>query len=231
MGQLSKIVEVKRIIYDNDNMPVFFDKSLIGAVQSQLLVYEYVFENNFIDGKNPRLKSLAEFWEAKQARYLAIIRYLTDNKNLTVLDIGCGRGEFLRILRNDGWKNISGIDIHPKSLSLSQRYAPVKSLDMHFCKELGQHDIIWASNILQHSYNPELLMENLWKITGKFLYIELPIQTFDMAVRPFEGHVFYCDNPDCLIGYVYKTLPYITEVIYHSDDKPSVFSVGMILRK
>jgi len=229
--QKTTIYEVRAITPDPNNMPVFFDRYVIGSIQAQWLVYEHVYYNNFSGDGTPCNDAVKDHVIARRDRYLGIIDWLDQYKNVRILDVGCGRGEFLEGLKNHGYTDIKGIDIHHKSLDLASRYAPVCRLDMHFCNKLDPHDIVWAAHILQHSYDPVKLMERLWVITGKVLYIELPVQTFGMAIRPFEGHTFFCENEDCLIGYVYNTLPYITEIANTTDGNGDILYVGMVLRK
>ena len=64
--------------------------------------------------------------------------FLPLNKNSKILDIGCGMGQFLSLLKNKGYKNFQGIDlsqgqVEPSSMIICSQlgYVCAKTLSMH----------------------------------------------------------------------------------------------------
>lgn len=70
-----------------------------------------------------------------------------------VLDVGCGRGEWLRWLKNQGWRDLEGVDLSAAEVALN------KDPDLQlFCAEVNQflahrHNefgLIHAKDLLEH---------------------------------------------------------------------------------
>lgn len=64
--------------------------------------------------------------------------FLPLNKNSKILDIGCGMGQFLSLLKNKGYKNFQGIglsqeQVEPSSMIICSQlgYVCSKTLSMH----------------------------------------------------------------------------------------------------
>ena len=97
--------------------------------------------------------------------------------NTKVLDLGCGNGELLKILKQD--KNISGygIDNDIKNIKLSLRNN-VNILQMDLDKglngfELESFDYVVLSQTLQAFLNPEVVINELLRV-GKKAIVTIP---------------------------------------------------------
>jgi len=93
-----------------------------------------------------------------QASFLArkLLKYLPNDKNTPILEIGCGRGYFIEALLNRGYKDLSAIDQNSNlGNELSSRGVYFYSLnldeDSAFPKNYGT---IFAFNIVEHLVDP-----------------------------------------------------------------------------
>lgn len=48
-------------------------------------------------------------------------RFLPDDRQASILDVGCGSGEFLIFLQNMGYTNISGIDLSEEQIEIARK--------------------------------------------------------------------------------------------------------------
>ncbi len=82
-------------------------------------------------------------------------KWLPDNKDAAILDIGCGEGSLLMFLKEKGYQNLSGFDLSEENVSIAHQlsldfvirfnaldivdYMPGKSFDFIFVMDLIEH--------------------------------------------------------------------------------------------
>ncbi len=126
-----------------------------------------------------------------------------------ILDIGCGRGEFLSLMKGSGWeaigselneetawhaRNVLGLDIRTGSLT-----------DTHF--DDAFFDVITLWHVLEHLPDPLLTIEECKRIlkTGGLLVFAVP--NFDSLQAQISGdHWFHLDLPYHLYHFTNKNL-------------------------
>ncbi|MCM8822294.1 MAG: class I SAM-dependent methyltransferase [Candidatus Omnitrophica bacterium] len=94
-----------------------------------------------------------------------------------LLDIGCGVGIFLEIMKENGWK-ISGTEVSPYAC----RYCEKKEFDVVCCQleEAGflssYFDLITAFDVIAHLYKPQNYLREIYRILKKdgLLIIKTP---------------------------------------------------------
>jgi 2-polyprenyl-3-methyl-5-hydroxy-6-metoxy-1,4-benzoquinol methylase len=136
------------------------------------------------------IKKQFPVWE----RYFG--RFLPDNRNARILDIGCGNGGFVYFLQSSGYKNSQGIDISREQVEESQRLG-IPNIE---CVDLSEflrgkervYDIIIARDIIEHFKKEEIiavltLVFNSLK-EGGVLVIQTP-----NAESPFGSRYRYWD--------------------------------------
>lgn len=76
------------------------------------------------------------------------------NPEVSVLDLGCGRGEWLELVRSRGWKNLLGVDSNPHMLSAAEDYGiPVvndDALKYLAAQKDSSFDLITAFHFVEH---------------------------------------------------------------------------------
>jgi len=104
------------------------------------------------------------------------------NKNCLILDIGCGNGKSLNILKKFGFQNLYGIDISQEQIEIAKKtnFFNVKCIGaLEFLKnEKEKYDVILLVDVLEHldlSSSIELinLIYKSLKEKGK-LFIQVP---------------------------------------------------------
>jgi 2-polyprenyl-3-methyl-5-hydroxy-6-metoxy-1,4-benzoquinol methylase len=87
-------------------------------------------------------------------------RFLPSNKDAAILEIGCGKGEFLYYLRQEGYQNILGIDLSSEQIAVAENLTlPVQNIDcVHFLEnDQRQWDLIVARHLVEHFSKIEAL--------------------------------------------------------------------------
>jgi SAM-dependent methyltransferase len=126
-----------------------------------------------------------------------------DRGNTNVLDFGSGRGEFLQLLKDNGYP-CQGVDFDPECVRLCSqitlsRLADEASLPKLF--EDKSFDVVSCIHVLEHLRNPAELVGILSKISRQYLLLAVPnLQSTSMIVargKPYtanEGHVCGWDH-------------------------------------
>lgn len=81
-------------------------------------------------------------------------RFLPDNKNVTIVDVGCGTGSAVAWLLKKGYKNSSGIDISKEIVAYGKKrklpVALVIDLLAWTKKNKGKFDMIFMNDVIEH---------------------------------------------------------------------------------
>lgn len=136
------------------------------------------------------LKSRAILWKKQFGKFLP------EDKNSEIVDLGCGPGTIVWWLHQSGYKKAQGIDISAEQLEAGRRLG-VANLEQGDIKEFlrdkkGYFDVIFARDILEH-FNKKDVFEILslcfrsLKDNGRMM-IQVP-----NAESPFGGRNRYGD--------------------------------------
>jgi SAM-dependent methyltransferase len=112
-----------------------------------------------------------------------------------VLDIGCGSGQLVRCLRDDGY-DAAGIDVSPEQVALARAAGIEQVRQGDYLDLLRAHPgglaAVTATDLLEHLTKPEVL--------GTFDAVALALRPggrfvarVPNAVSPFGGHIRYGD--------------------------------------
>lgn len=89
----------------------------------------------------------------RRALVRSLVALAAPNRTSAILEIGCSGGPLLRQLRDDGYRNLTGIDLSPEAIALCRQ----RSLDNVLVMDAQQpdfppasFDIITASDVLEH---------------------------------------------------------------------------------
>jgi 2-polyprenyl-3-methyl-5-hydroxy-6-metoxy-1,4-benzoquinol methylase len=81
------------------------------------------------------------------------IRHFPKNKNLRIIDIGCGFGQMLHALKHYGYDNISGVDLSPESVDFCRNngfQVTQGDLVTFVDTERELYDVIIMNDIIEH---------------------------------------------------------------------------------
>ncbi len=115
-----------------------------------------------------------------------------------LLDIGCGNGYFLYIMKKLGW-NVYGIEIDEEAANFAKRNYDlpifIGSLEEANFSE-GFFDVITMNHTIEHVYNPLTLLRKAYKILvpGGYIYLRTP-NIESLAHKLFKRDCFFLDAP------------------------------------
>ncbi len=121
--------------------------------------------------------------------------WLPKNKELPILEVACGSGLFLNMLRDSGHEKFHGVDSSPQQIELTKQQGfdvtQVNALD--YLKETEQmYHVIAALDFIEHLYKDEALtfLESAYQRLepGGRLILQTP-----NGESPWVGSVFYGD--------------------------------------
>lgn len=130
--------------------------------------------------RQPDLKSILKFTDdSKDEEYRAeiasqvILKYFPDRK-CNILDVGCGRGNFLMKLEEKGYSNLFGVDRNPKTIRQIQERT--KNITLHQLEfqntvlpfEDGFADIVTCMEVFGHLYDPLALLNEISRVTSPY---------------------------------------------------------------
>ena len=121
---------------------------------------------------------LLELVDSEQFNYINV-------NNKSILDVGCGQTSLL--LRTKNFKRAVGIEPLFYSNEVNQEYAKhniqliaIPAEEMDFAE--NEFDEVWMYNVLQHTYDPTLILNKCFKY-GK------TVRIFEwLDIPPHEGH-------------------------------------------
>jgi len=95
-----------------------------------------------------------------------------------ILDIGCGQGPALDILRDKGYSSAVGITLNDEDVRICQEKGhAVRKMDQSFLDFADESfDFIWARHVIEHSIFPYFTLSEFARVLtkGGMLYLEVP---------------------------------------------------------
>jgi len=114
-----------------------------------------------------------------QPRYHKFIELLMNKKNARILDIGCGAGDFLLILKDQGFSKVEGLDYSRQA----KNFAEKRGLKVTLCDiekdklpYRNKFDVVILGDILEHTFEPAFFLRKVKKLLEKdgWLLISVP---------------------------------------------------------
>jgi SAM-dependent methyltransferase len=108
----------------------------------------------------------------------------------TIADIGCGKGQWVKYLRDHGYPHACGVELDSRMVMLAQQQAlPVfegSALNLPFKPD--SVDVIIYLHILEHLLNPRHVIQSAWKCLKKngYVFIEVPNDLKYSEARVFD---------------------------------------------
>ena len=110
---------------------------------------------------NPIVENLV--YQATVVKRRRIEKYAKIGK---IIDIGCGRGLFLDVMRRGGW-DVVGLELNKQTASYAEH---VYDLDVYVGKDVelslesGNFDVVHFCGVLEHSKKPNVLLSEAHRI-------------------------------------------------------------------
>jgi len=100
---------------------------------------------------------------AQQVFYFTkeLVPLLPQNKQATILDIGCGNGAMIKAVANSGYANAQGIDLSPEQIKTAKAMGLTNvsciGVDDFLNAHKGGFDVIMAIDVIEHFTKSELV--------------------------------------------------------------------------
>ncbi|KKN78820.1 hypothetical protein LCGC14_0345920 [marine sediment metagenome] len=98
----------------------------------------------------------------------ALFNFLGESVS-SILDIGCGSGEIMKRLQDDGHE-LTGLDFSPVAIGLAKQKGlncKVHDLDTGIPYPDGAFNVVWAGDIIEHVFDPIFLMKEIKRVLVK----------------------------------------------------------------
>ncbi len=116
------------------------------------------------------------------ARLRHICSILPENTS-PVLDVGCGSGELARELKQLGYV-VDGLDVSASALNSAQpflRHSYLQDISQSHWEgdiEQQQYGVVIASEVLEHTFSPDVVLSKIGTLLGKNGYVILTVPNF-----------------------------------------------------
>ena len=112
---------------------------------------------------------------------------------LSICDWGCAEGQGVdELCKWLGTTRITGVDISDVAIAKARQAFPQASFEAQGLDQLGEYDIIFSSNTLEHFDHPFEVVQKLATRARKYLVFLLPFQEYDRLSEHFFTFDFDC---------------------------------------
>jgi SAM-dependent methyltransferase len=146
-------------------------------------------------------------------------------KNSRILDIGCGNGRFLNVLREAGFKNLLGIDFYNEKDTMYPN--GLRIIKKSIYDTGGEYDLIMFHHSFEHMADPAKVLQATSKLLSKngFCVIRIPIID-SHAWKYYKQDWVALDAPRHFFLHSIKSIRFLSEqlglnikkIVYDSDE-------------
>jgi len=164
-----------------------------------MLDYRARMYENYVSGReNPLAPATVEGMKPREALLKKLIRdHFPPDKQARVLDLGCGHGTLLYFARQEGYRNIMGVDVSAEQVAAAHHMGITEVqcgdlMDTMQSLPDGSQDVVVAFDVIEHFTRSELLcfVDEVRRILceGGAWIIHTP-----NGGSPFIGRIFHGD--------------------------------------
>ena len=127
-----------------------------------------------------------------------IIKQLGNDKNISIVDVGCGTGYVIKQIQNEGYSNVCGIDLVPRSEfdSVEIKTGNIESLPFPD----NAFDVVICSHTLEHVLDLPKAISELKRLAKTKLIITVPKQRYYQYT--FDLHIHFFPQISYLLKYI-----------------------------
>ena len=124
--------------------------------------------------------------------YRKLIKEAEKTKPGKILDAGCGEGFTLEKLRKKGiGEYLEGIDSLEEAIEIGKEIHPelnLKTADIYKLPYAdNSFDLVICTEVLEHLRHPEKALEEIRRVTKKYVILSVPNEPYFMAANFFRG--------------------------------------------
>ncbi|MCB1278114.1 class I SAM-dependent methyltransferase [Prosthecobacter sp.] len=133
----------------------------------------------------------------QHAQYEATYDHLPTNRNVGIVDLGCGKGEWLSWMASKGYSKLTGVDLSPSDLAIARQNNPDRiweeqNVITYLESQSGSFDLLHAKDIIEHFTKDEFIQFLLAAKKALKPGGELWLLTFN-AQSPLSSAIRYGD--------------------------------------
>jgi SAM-dependent methyltransferase len=117
------------------------------------------------------------------------IPYIPNNKNIQILDLGCGKGHYIGALQMLGYKNVIGVDVSESIVNYCKKQGlnVVQDNLVNYLKvNKNKHDVIIFNDVIEHFSKSEII-KILYLLRDSLKDDGIVICKTDNEANPFTG--------------------------------------------
>ena len=180
----------------------------------------WYLSNNLISKVFPKsyIPPIAKLWNS-------FVKNKSIDLNSSILDVGCGNGQFLYYLKKGGFKDLTGIDLFFNESNIPEGIA-IKRDSLETFKTTKKFDVILSHHSFEHMDEPLknlTYLENLLSLDG-FIILCIPIKSepiwdkygvnWHQIDAPRHFFLYSLKSLEILVG---KTNLYIDDIVFDSS--------------
>ena len=128
-------------------------------------------------------------------------------KKGSILDYGCGNGDFLLKMKQEGW-NVNGVEFSEAGRKMAENKLGIKINDEKWFNKLNKKfDVITLWHVLEHIEMPNETLKKLRKILNKNGLLAMSVPNIDaFQSNIFKKNTFHLDIPRHSVHYSPKSI-------------------------
>jgi 2-polyprenyl-3-methyl-5-hydroxy-6-metoxy-1,4-benzoquinol methylase len=112
-------------------------------------------------GTHSQPEPISHFLPRKPYIQMVIRQHIPSNRNIRILDLGCGHGAFLYFLQQAGYQDIHGVDVSAEQVALAHQFGINIVEQQDICSYLTaiddeKVDVVLLMDVLEHLTRQEL---------------------------------------------------------------------------
>lgn len=124
------------------------------------VLYQDYYQNQ--SGRHFQLQIEEKMNRDEQLFRAEILPLIPSSKEVKLLDIGCGFGSLIRLLKKEGYTNLKGIDLSESQVKIAhdfgmQNEVEVNDIAKYLSDKDAQFDVITGIDIIEHFSKDELI--------------------------------------------------------------------------
>ena len=133
--------------------------------------------------ENPKI--IRDYFNERQINFLKQISTVLKNKEASILDVGCSTGMLLRVLKDEGYKNLIGFDISESACRLVEREHDIPCYSALNKIPDKKFDLIILFEVLEHVTDPIFFLSALTEKLSPSGKVWVVVPNFDSPYARF----------------------------------------------
>jgi len=171
--------------------------------------WKYQFYKSYSSNTKSRNYDWLSNYSCRRPYFKSILKNnLPLNKDVKIIDLGCGNGQLVFCLQEMGYKNVSGVDTSKEQINIARQQGisnvHLSTIGKHLKSKKNIFDVIIIFDVLEHLHRSELiktllLIETALKPSGLLiLHVPNAWGRFGMAVRYGDLTHENCFTPESI---------------------------------